>query len=421
MSSPRYGSLSARTECNHCGAPLPLNAPTLEVTCAQCMGRVAVPAETWGSMLGDLDEQIDELAEGQGRTVNALVSGQKLVYDIKREMPHCEKCNAPLQIAMWPVGTSRNFACTQCGDPASTQPAPPWLGQAAPNARQLYLVDPDPQLAASSPVPLSPAQAPRPVALACPSCGAGLHITVDHPRIMPCSYCGADVYLPDDLWRRLHPVKVVMPFYVRFEGPTQKDLQRAQEAEHKRQAQAQMVEQAHEDALRSEQLQRQIRATRRVAWTVALLFAASAAALVGWTWMPRLASYGFDLGGAGALWLPGVVLLGVVTAITMLLAVFYGSRVIQLRCQQGFDYMLFVTWFWLPFALAFPFLGAFFALARTFILFRGKFAAATISSGSSRSSYGPMDIGNAGYPAAFVFLVIAVAQPLMFLASGMQL
>ncbi len=417
MSSPRYGSISARTECNHCGAPLPLNAPAREVTCAQCMGTVAVSPKIWGMLLVDLDEQYETLGEGQGRTVNALLDGRKVVYDIKREMPRCEKCSAPFQVAMWQVGTSRNIACTQCGDPASTEPAPPWLGQVAPNARQLYLVDPDPRLAASSPVPLSPAAAPRPVALACPSCGAGLEFTADHPRITPCRFCGVDVYLPDQVWRRLHPVKVVTPFYVRFEGPTQKDRRRAEEAEKARREQAQLLEQARLDAEAAEQHERQVQAARRVAWRVALMFAACAAALVGWVWMPGLAPQGY---AAGPLWTPGVVLLAVVTAVVMLIAVFLGSRVIQLRCQQGFDYMIFVTWFWLPFSLLFPFLGAFFALARTVILFRGKFAAATISSGSSSTSYGAMDIGDAGYPAAFVFLIIALAQPLLCLAAGMS-
>ena len=100
-------------------------------------------ASLWGRMLGELDEAIDELAEGQGRTVNTVMDAQKLVYEIKRELPHCEKCSAPLEIAAFPVGTSQNFACTGCGDPASTEPVPSWLAQVTPNARQLYRVDPD--------------------------------------------------------------------------------------------------------------------------------------------------------------------------------------------------------------------------------------------------------------------------------------
>jgi len=237
MTSPRYGSLSARTECNHCGAPLPLDAPALEVSCTRCSGRVSVPAETWGAMLTDLDDQIDLLAEGQGHATNKVIGGQKIVYEIKREMPHCEKCGTPLEVAAWPVGTSYDVACTGCGDPASTEPVPPWLGQTAPNAKQLYRIDPDPHLGGSNRVALPVPSAPKPVALACPSCGAGLRISADHPRLTPCEYCGADVYLPDAVWHQLHPVRVVRPFYVRFEGQSQREFWEldAAKAEHRKQ------------------------------------------------------------------------------------------------------------------------------------------------------------------------------------------
>jgi hypothetical protein len=250
MTSPRYGSLAARTECNHCGAPLPLDAPALEVTCAQCSGRVSVPAETWGAMLTELDEQIDQLGEGQGRTANTVIGGQKLVYEIKREMPHCEKCGTALEIAAWRVGTSRNLACTQCGDPASTEPAPSWLSQTAPNARQLYRVDPAPGLGGSSGVALPLPAAPQPIALACPSCGAGLHITVENPRLTPCEFCGADVYLPDPVWHQLHPVKVVTPFYVRFEGQTHGERRQLEEAERAKLKEREEAERAKLEELR---------------------------------------------------------------------------------------------------------------------------------------------------------------------------
>jgi hypothetical protein len=248
MTSPRYGSLSARTECNHCGAPLPLNAPVLEVSCAQCSGQVSVPAETWGVMLRDLDDHI-VLPEGEGRTANTVIGGQKLVYEIKREVPYCEKCGTAFEIADVPVGTSRNIACTQCGDPASTEPVPPWLGQAAPNARQLYRVDPDPRLEGSNRIALSPPPAARPIALTCPSCGAGLRITVENPRLTSCEFCSADVYLPDAVWHKLHPVKVVTPFYVRFEGQTQRERRWLEEAERAERRQAEEAERAKRQRL----------------------------------------------------------------------------------------------------------------------------------------------------------------------------
>jgi septum formation inhibitor MinC len=30
--------------------------------------------------------------------------------------------------------------------------------------------------------------------------------------MLPCGYCGAEVYLPDPVWNRLHPVKTVRPW-----------------------------------------------------------------------------------------------------------------------------------------------------------------------------------------------------------------
>jgi hypothetical protein len=200
-------------------------------------------------MLTALDDHI-VLPEGQGRTVNEVIGGQKLVYELKREMPYCEKCGSAFEIADVPVGTSRNIACTQCGDPASTEPVPPWLGQTAPNARQLYRVDPNPALGGSNRAALSPPPAPRPVALTCPSCGAGLHITAENPRLTACEFCSAEVYLPDPVWHQLHPVRVVKPFYVRFEGQTRREREELDAAEHAKRKEREEAERAKLEELR---------------------------------------------------------------------------------------------------------------------------------------------------------------------------
>ncbi len=46
----------------------------------------------------------------------------------------------------------------------------------------------------------------RPVAFQCPNCADNL--TIDGTkRMVDCSFCDTQVYLPDDLWHTLHPVK----------------------------------------------------------------------------------------------------------------------------------------------------------------------------------------------------------------------
>jgi hypothetical protein len=52
-----------------------------------------------------------------------------------------------------------------------------------------------------------PEETPEPIAMACPSCGAGLKIGVEAERSTKCEYCNANVFIPDALWKILHPVK----------------------------------------------------------------------------------------------------------------------------------------------------------------------------------------------------------------------
>ncbi len=54
--------------------------------------------------------------------------------------------------------------------------------------------------------PTAPAASTRPVRFPCPSCDASLSVD-GSSRTVECSYCHTSAYLPDDLWRRLHPVR----------------------------------------------------------------------------------------------------------------------------------------------------------------------------------------------------------------------
>ncbi|MBY9000668.1 MAG: hypothetical protein KGD64_07125 [Candidatus Heimdallarchaeota archaeon] len=54
------------------------------------------------------------------------------------------------------------------------------------------------------------------IALTCPKC-AGALIIDGKDRLVPCKYCGVNVYLPDDLWLRLHPVEVKSRWYLVYD------------------------------------------------------------------------------------------------------------------------------------------------------------------------------------------------------------
>ena len=61
---------------------------------------------------------------------------------------------------------------------------------------------------------LADIEALRPVMMSCLHCGGALEITSETSRIVACQYCDTDHYLPDELWRRLHPLKKRTPWYL---------------------------------------------------------------------------------------------------------------------------------------------------------------------------------------------------------------
>lgn len=62
--------------------------------------------------------------------------------------------------------------------------------------------------------------------MGCPKCSASLDITADSQRTVACKYCETDIYLPDDLWLRLHPVKKAERWYIEYSGESSADRRR---------------------------------------------------------------------------------------------------------------------------------------------------------------------------------------------------
>jgi hypothetical protein len=56
----------------------------------------------------------------------------------------------------------------------------------------------------------------EPIAFSCIKCGGALMVDGSE-RVVPCEFCGVKVYLPDDLWLRLHPAKVKERWRIGFD------------------------------------------------------------------------------------------------------------------------------------------------------------------------------------------------------------
>ncbi len=228
MGERRYAGFTLRTECTSCGMPLPLDRPTRRATCAQCHNDVDVPDQVWVHVF-EAFEGPERPAVGKMVSSVANVAGFSLKLQVANIPPRCEHCATEYPIGALPDDAAQDFSCINCGDPASVWPVPEWLGSKVATARQVVSTDPGGADSADG-VALAAevTEEPQPIAMPCPQCAGALRITAKHERIVPCQFCSTDIFLPDEVWRRLHPVKTVRWWFASFEGRT--DVEAAQDA-----------------------------------------------------------------------------------------------------------------------------------------------------------------------------------------------
>jgi len=198
----RYASFTLRAQCAHCGGPLPLFGPLREVPCEACGKTTPITANEWGRILMFGAQGFASMNIGRHEIATGTAPHAK---------PACASCATPMPLDVLAVGSDASATCT-CGEEIATYPAPAWLREEVPALEQLYGAEREGS-------PSKPTRARvEPVAMACPKCGGSLDIAADAQRTTKCTFCGASIYLPDDLWRSLHPVKTVRAWTVAFEG-----------------------------------------------------------------------------------------------------------------------------------------------------------------------------------------------------------
>lgn len=202
-----------RTSCLECGSAVVLDGPTLVAKCRECQSPVEVDAQRWKAIFGLRSNaaELDGLTEGQTRN-STMVAGATFSIGWGPQRPVCS-CGALLDLSRTAPGTDGDIRCA-CGASTTTFPPPPWLHAVEPAAIQLFGAARTFHPVAGAAV--EPAAEHRPVSFACPDCGANLKITTESPRVLACTFCKAALFLPDPLWRALHPVKKRSPWVVAF-------------------------------------------------------------------------------------------------------------------------------------------------------------------------------------------------------------
>jgi hypothetical protein len=213
---PRYGCYELRTECDDCGNPVPINGPLRKIQCSYCMETLKFSPKSVKGLLEDLVNDYHELGEREGRG-GTIMSDRTYKYGYWRLPPRCRACEKPLNLEGAPE--DGEIAC-ECGRRATIYPAPDWLKELLPAERVVGGEREGPE---GEPPPIWGANeaALEPIVMACPQCGGALKVSQESDRVCRCEYCETQVFIPDALWKRLHPVKKTEEWFILYADPPQ--------------------------------------------------------------------------------------------------------------------------------------------------------------------------------------------------------
>jgi hypothetical protein len=194
-------------ECLHCASKIPVNGAKQSVKCDECLR---------SSPVRDIAEELASASLGQTHL------GSKFTFNIDEDdsNPCCTQCDAKIPIDAFAshFGATVDIFCPACGASCPVYPVPGWLKSQLPNALQIFGGDPSAADELDA-LRVAEPEAPKPVAFSCPKCGAGLEVDAKAPRAMACQFCSANVYLPDSLWKLLHPRRVMACWVLSFTKP----------------------------------------------------------------------------------------------------------------------------------------------------------------------------------------------------------
>ncbi len=189
-------------KCDECGNDYPVNGMVESVRCTRCGDDQRAPKAFWGGYLGD---DVKEARSPGGASGGNVLAGRhgactRQLWGIP---PLCRKCAALLPwgavLEAWnraAGGTPSAVACAACGETHRARLPPSWAPEVFPGIGLL--------VSETATDPATGSEPPRPVVFKCPSCMASLKIDGVR-RIIHCTFCDSDVYLPDDLWLHFNP------------------------------------------------------------------------------------------------------------------------------------------------------------------------------------------------------------------------
>jgi len=211
-----YGiCIELKTSCSHCSAPLMLNALTDIFICPSCNNTNTFSYERWQGLLEDPLNDVHEFKLGEGQPSTIMSGDYNFSMMYGRQDPRCSKCKQNIDSAkLEEYSANEHIQCSKCSNKIFLRKPNEAILRILP--RICYIVGEDDDLLSVKETDEQLPESNKPVIYSCPSCAGNLEID-GNDRMLTCKFCNSQIYLPDDLWFRLHPSDTVMRWYVLYE------------------------------------------------------------------------------------------------------------------------------------------------------------------------------------------------------------
>lgn len=193
-----------------------LNAYTEDILCPTCNQMNSFSAETWHSLLEDAVKEAPKFQVGEGQPSTIMRGEYTYSLTYGRQEPRCGKCKTGIDVTkIEEYSTKGNVACTKCQNIIFVRKPSEMISASFSNVS--YLVGEEDDMLSVNKTGTDVPASSKPILFTCPSCAGNLEIDGTN-RMVTCKYCDSQIYLPDDLWFRLHPAKIVERWYMMVEG-----------------------------------------------------------------------------------------------------------------------------------------------------------------------------------------------------------
>lgn len=200
-----------KSTCKSCGNPLAINALANDIYCDACNFKNTISEDIWKSILSDNIKEARSFKEGEGQNSKTFTGEFEFSLLYGKQKARCVKCKTTIPENIFDSFSGNEYTCVKCNNIISIRKPDDFISKIIPAAT--FVAGEDINQFNTHVNGIKKPENIKPILFNCPSCAANLEVDGSN-RMITCKFCNSKIYLPDDLWHELHPVKTVERWYV---------------------------------------------------------------------------------------------------------------------------------------------------------------------------------------------------------------